>query len=695
LSYAQLANLPPINGLYTAVLPAAFYTFFGSSMQLCVGPVALVSLMTAELINKYQIDYVNHPSEAVDFAGEAAIAIGLILVCMSLLNLGHLIRFISHPVMSAFTTAAAMLIGVNQLKSAFGFTVTVPQQGQTGYEFNYQVFQWFIDNWNGEYSYTAAQIAKNKTYWISNGKWYGNLYATRISLGLFFPLMIITLLRSWIKVTPERKRSLLFHIWNIGSALMPLVAIIIGAHVAWQIKHDDGYNNPKVLHSWYANKLSIIGIVTPGINFIRTPSMKWNFGKLLGDVFPTALIAFMESYSVAHRLATARNELHILNASQELWAVGVSNFLAGVSSAYPVAGSFSRSSLNATAGARTPLSKAINMVVVLFALQFLTRTFQYIPNAALAAVIWVAISNLVSVTDFWHAWKFSKKDFFVMIFTATFVFVYDTGVGLAVGMGMSAFVNLFDQAVSSENAPELVKKYPEHGLIDQHQAAVVAIEEGIEKQEALTISPELHHVKLYQDLTFVSIGRTLDFIESLTVMKPHDLSTHEAQQWAWNERLFLQISGFFDKYLKPRLYAGVDRLPLAVVVDFHYTRTVDLTAIKTLQETSESLRTKGVRFALLNTIPSVAKALAKFGLKNDTLEGLFREELVEEYHAWYSEFIPVLPVPVPVSVAVIKQSESADGSSDDQDSLEKKVLHDAVVEGDVELTTQTPRDLNL
>lgn len=139
LSYAQLANLPPINGLYTAILPSATYTFFGSSMQLGVGPVALISLLTAELINKYGI--IPASPEAVNFACQAALAVGTILVVMSVLNLGNFIRFISHPVMSGFTTAAAMIIGMNQLKSAFGFVNNPPQQGQTGYDYNYQVMR--------------------------------------------------------------------------------------------------------------------------------------------------------------------------------------------------------------------------------------------------------------------------------------------------------------------------------------------------------------------------------------------------------------------------------------------------------------------------------------------------------------------------------------------------------------------------
>eukprot|EP01034_Spumella_vulgaris_P036761 gene36761-45352_t len=117
LSYAKLANLPAINGLYTAVLPSVFYTFLGSSMQLGVGPVALVSLLMGQLVIQY--DVVPGSVDSVNLAGECALCVGLFLTVMSVLRLGTFIRYISHPVMSGFTTAAAMLIGLNQLKNAF------------------------------------------------------------------------------------------------------------------------------------------------------------------------------------------------------------------------------------------------------------------------------------------------------------------------------------------------------------------------------------------------------------------------------------------------------------------------------------------------------------------------------------------------------------------------------------------------
>lgn len=136
-----------MNGLYSNIFPAAIYAILGTSNCLALGPVAIVSLLVSALINKYNID---NPDEAVNLAAEASLSCGIILALMGVLNLGSFIRFLSHPVISGFTSAAACLIGLSQLKSAFGFPKVVPQIGALkGVEFNYQQMQWYIKNWNG------------------------------------------------------------------------------------------------------------------------------------------------------------------------------------------------------------------------------------------------------------------------------------------------------------------------------------------------------------------------------------------------------------------------------------------------------------------------------------------------------------------------------------------------------------------
>ena len=160
LSYAALANLPPINGLYSGIMPSIVYALFGSSMQLAVGPVAVVSLLIGQLIanNAPLCSYstsspcpsvVVDPTPAVDTAAQACLCVGIMLVVLSILNCGAFIQLISKPVIVGFTTGAAMTIGLSQLKDGIGITFsTVPQTGQPGFEFNYQLMEWYVKNWN-------------------------------------------------------------------------------------------------------------------------------------------------------------------------------------------------------------------------------------------------------------------------------------------------------------------------------------------------------------------------------------------------------------------------------------------------------------------------------------------------------------------------------------------------------------------
>ena len=353
LSYATLANLPPIYGLYAAILPSATYTFFGSGLQLAVGPVALVSLLMGELMVKYQPDYATNIPAALDTAAQASLCCGIILIVMGLFNLGELIRFISHPVMSGFTTAAAMLIGINQLKGMFGFVslcntdpiyyksngnkyygtgvppwcpVTVPQVGKEVH-YNYEVMHWFATHWYYRFTlddvirpevprvytcttsnpasvniadctvtsndtfvgYTEVINTKNHyrsylytdpqgsvpsappttnpivstpiptvaptrsptydtTYDIYDTKTGHNIqnpYAIAIGWGTFIPVLIFLLITKRIKARTNKKvleKSISFKLFEFFVTCLPFVAIIIGANMAWRIKHADNYN---------------------------------------------------------------------------------------------------------------------------------------------------------------------------------------------------------------------------------------------------------------------------------------------------------------------------------------------------------------------------------------------------------------------------------------------------------------------
>jgi MFS superfamily sulfate permease-like transporter len=270
-----------------------------------------------------------------------------------------------------------------------------------------------------------------------------------------------------------------------------------------------------------------------------------------------------------------------------MFANGVANLLGSVSSSYPVSGSFSRSALNAACGARTPLSIIVNIIGVIVVLTRLTDALQYIPQAALAAVIFVAIANLLHFKDFWHAWKYSKKDFFTGLVTLIFSFVFDTSIGLAIGLGTSILMYIvFDIILSKTHQPR---------LFSSSRAGL-----------------DVDVVRIESDLNFLTAARIKDFISALTIETPAvpDIS---------DTRLMYSfiISSAFDKILKPQLLRGVDKLPKAIVIDMCLVKTVDISGLEALQTAMSEARSKKVLVALININPEIGVHLSRFGITSD------------------------------------------------------------------------------
>ena len=624
LSYASLANLPPIVGLYSAVLPSATYTFLGTALQLAVGPVALVSLLMGQLVAKYQPDYATNTTGAIDTAAQAALCVGIILTFMGLLNMGSFINFISHPVMSGFTTAAAMLIGLSQLKSAFGFgticmtplstsTVTwcpvdIPQVGKDVHH-NYEVMAWYVENWNGIFTYDTigSSATLRKKYIAYIGKAFINPYAVKICFGIFIPLFTIALIKSRLKFTAVQKKTTWFRVFNATMSILPFIGIIIGGCVSYQIKKADNFNSiartniaPYNTHEFYAHKLSIVGKMPNGLNILRSPSLNHDFGSFFIDTIPITLIAFMESYSVARRIASQRNELNILNASQEMIANGVANLLGSISSAYPVSGSFSRSSLNHAVGARTPLGKVVCLCVVLLSLN-ITSVFEYIPNAALAAIIFLALWNIVCFNDYWEAWKRSKKDFIIMLLTSIIVFTFDTSTGLAVGIGASALFHLIDVVTNVRHQPTVVE-YPDN--------------------------KHICIIRINSDLNFLTSAAFKDFVTKLTIpvnRPPVHIDNLESRPWYDVDRRILikyQISKSFDSIFKPNELLGVEELPLAVIIDVGLVRSADITGFMAIEEIVLEVRSRGIKVVLIHSPKWLVREFNKYGIENDVGDDL-------------------------------------------------------------------------
>jgi MFS superfamily sulfate permease-like transporter len=242
----------------------------------------------------------------------------------------------------------------------------------------------------------------------------------------------------------------------------------------------------------------------------------------------------------------------------------------------------------------------INIFGVIVVLTALTKPLQYIPSAVLSSIIFVAIANLIHFSDFWHAWKYSKKDFITMFVTMTFVFVYETKIGLAIGLGTSVIVYLvFDIILAKSHDPRLFSSSKDGNDVD-----VVRIE---------------------SDLNFLTAARVKDFIVTLTVMAPSspDISNRAAS-------LRFKIGKAFDTVLKPQLLVGVEKLPVAIVVDMCIVKTIDLSGLHALESAMKEVRSRGVLIAYINASPDIAHLLAEFGIRNDKSSPDFNFELYAE-----------------------------------------------------------------
>ncbi len=375
MAYALLAGLPPVVGLYAAVAPLLLYGLLGTSGQLAVGPVAMVSLLVAAGVGA-----IAEPGsgEYIALALALALMVGVMQLAMGVFRLGFLVNFLSHPVVSGFTSAAALIIGTSQLKHILG----------VGLARDHRVH------------YVLAEAARR----ADEIKW------PTLAFGVGAIAILLAVKRM--------KRS-------IPGAL---VVVVVGTVAAALIGVD---------------KLGvrIVGEVPAGLPPLTVPGFEWSTLALL---FPTAaaisLVGFMESISVAKYFAARTGQK--LDANQELVALGMANLGAAFTGAFPVTGGFSRTAVNADAGAKTGLASVVTGGLILLTLAFLTGLFHWLPVPVLAAIIVVAVAGLVDVAAMKHLWAVDRVDFALMAttFLATLTLGIEAGIGVGVGASVLSFV---------------------------------------------------------------------------------------------------------------------------------------------------------------------------------------------------------------------------------------------------------------
>ena len=385
MAYAMLAGLPPIMGLYASVLPMIIYALLGGSSTLSIGPVAIISMMTFATLNP--LFEVGSPVY-IEAATLLALMVGIISLLLGLFRFGFMIQLISHPVIQSFIIASALLIAFGQLK----FLVDLPLKANNIPEFASSLLQYF----------PLLHVP--------------SLIFGLLSIGLL--IYLPKLLKS--QAVQSRIGSTDF---LVRAVPLILVCLGIAAIVFLDLK---------------LQGIKTVGAIPSGFPPLSFPHWNWELVMtLLPGASMIAMISFVESLSIAQ--ATALQQRSHLNSNQELIALGLANISAGVSSAFPVTGSLSRTVVNADAGAKSPMAGVLSSILIIFVSLFFTGFFEDLPLTILAATIIVSIWKLVNFQPFFDTWRYSKADGLAMWITFLGVVLIDISTGLIIGI-VSTFV---------------------------------------------------------------------------------------------------------------------------------------------------------------------------------------------------------------------------------------------------------------
>ncbi|OPX56915.1 sulfate permease, SulP family [Oceanospirillum multiglobuliferum] len=392
MAYAFLAGLPPQMGLYAGIIPLFIYALFGSSRSLAVGPVAIASLMVGEAVAQHaQVGTQDYIATAMVLA----LLVGIILLLMFVLRLGSLVNFMSHSVITGFTSAAALMIAFSQLKSVFGL------------------------------SFPRSHSFPESLVLFTEALPSFNITTLAISaLSLIIMLLSKYRLSFWLQAAGLSK--------TVASALAkagPMFAILTGVLLV-QIFDLDKTQGVKVVGDIPAG--------FPILSLLEVDLVLWQ--ALLPAALLIALIGFLESVSVGTALASKHRER--ISPDKELVALGLANIGAAFSGAYPVAGGFGRSMVNDASGAQTTVASLITATGLALTVLFFTPWFYYLPTGVLGIVVIMAVLPLIDLSGIKNTWRFNRADALTLLTTFLVVLIAGVEIGLLSGMALSILLLL-------------------------------------------------------------------------------------------------------------------------------------------------------------------------------------------------------------------------------------------------------------
>ncbi len=393
MAYALLANLPPQAGLYAAMVTPIAYAVFGTSRALSVGPMAVVALLTGNLVTQFAAP---QSPQAVQIALCAALLVGAIQVVLGALRMGFVVNFLSYPVLSGFTTAAVIVIVLSQAKYLLGVSLTGPAPPL--FEAIHLVEALPRAN-PVALAMGGASIAVMLVFNRRVGRWLTRAGSAEVVAGL---------------------------VARTGG----LVVVSLGTLLTWLLRLDE------------AAGLQIVGQVPTGLPPLSTPFVPTD---ALGAIAPSLLIitaiSYVGSVSIAKSLASRQREK--VDADQELIALGVANIAAALTSGLPVSGSFARSAVNVASGAVTQLSSLFAALVIACVLLLFTPLLYYLPQTVLAATIVATVISLPDLELIRRAWRYSRADWLTLMVTLVGALLLSVEAGLLLGVLFALAVHLW------------------------------------------------------------------------------------------------------------------------------------------------------------------------------------------------------------------------------------------------------------
>lgn len=373
MAYAYLAGMPPIYGLYGGLVPLFLYALLGTSRQLSIGPVAVSALLVLEGFRQIAEPGSSEYIQLVIFGG---LLIGVIQVILSMLRLGFLVNFLSHPVLAGFTSAAAIIIAVSQLKDFLG--IHIPRFSHTYETVNYALEHLREANWISVTICTAS-------------------------------IAVMLSLRSISRSIPGA-----------------LIVVVVATIISWGFDLEQyGLETIKNV----PEGLPHFGFLLGNLETVQV---------IMPIVLTIAIIGIVESISIA-KVLEAKHEDYDIRPNQELFALGISKIGGAFFQAIPTSGSFTRSAINDDSGGRTTISSMVTALLIALTLLFLTPLFYYLPKAVLAAIILLAVRSLFDYKEAIFLWKTDKRDLLLLLITfqSTLVLGIEEGVltGVLISMG--------------------------------------------------------------------------------------------------------------------------------------------------------------------------------------------------------------------------------------------------------------------